>query len=182
MSGMRAFPAGIRKTRRMRTTANSAAATPPTTPNRTKLGPTCLSTNLSTDTTLERVTRSERVSQPSTEHAPAPPDHHAAKHHQARHEDAGDEDQGALVLLGECQRKRPGGFGWNGDQRVLLGQPLERGQGQLEIGVAVVGGKGAVLREIRRTHHHDPSSRRTARFPTRVHKSAVHAEYAALTT
>src|SRR6266852_5040423 len=113
ISRMRALPAGIRRTRRIRTTAHSTAATPPTTPNRTKLGSTCLSTNLSTDTTLERTARSERVSQPSTEHATAPPDHHAAEHHEARHEDAGDEDQGALVLLGQRQRKGPGGFGWS---------------------------------------------------------------------
>src|SRR5258708_34457905 len=164
ISRMRALPAGIRRTRRMRMTPNSTAATPPATPNRTKLGSTYLSTNLAADTTLERTARSERVSQPSTEHATAPPDHHAAEHHQARHQDAGDEDQGALVLLGERQRKRPGGFWWNGDQRVLLGQPLEGSQGQLELGVAVVGRKGAFLREIRRTHHHDPSSRRSGRL------------------
>src|SRR5713226_3655624 len=157
ISRIRALPDGIRRTRRMRMTANSTAATPPATPNRTKLGSTYLSTNLSTNTTPE-IARSERVSQPSTEHAAAPPDHHAAEHHQARHEDAGDEDQGALVLLGERQRKRPGGFGWNGDQRVLLGQPLERSQGQLEVGVAVVGRQGAVLRKVRRAYHHDPSS------------------------
>src|SRR5712691_9160441 len=100
ISRIRALPAGIRRTRRMRMIANSTAATPPATPNRTKLGSTYLSTK--TDPTLEWA-RSERVSQPSTEHAPAPPDHHAAEHHQARQEDARDEDQGALVLLRKGQ-------------------------------------------------------------------------------
>src|SRR6267378_4504915 len=134
ISRMRSLPVGRRRTRPMRTTANSTAARPPATPKRTKLG----STNPPRLTSPNKTARSERVYEPSTEHATAPPNHDAAEDHEARHEDARDEDQGALVLLGERQGKGAARLRWDGDQGVLLGQPLKRGQCDLQVGATGV--------------------------------------------
>src|SRR5712691_3274536 len=165
ISCIRAFPVGRRRTRRMSRIAKRTAARPPATPNKTRFG----STNPSTVKKRKKAARSETVYEPSTEHAPAPPHHHAAEHDQARHENAGDEDQGALVLLRQGERQRAAGFGRYGDQRVLLRQPLERGQRQLEVGVAVGGRHGAVLREGGRADHHDAGALRTSGLLYRLH-------------
>src|SRR5438477_6742812 len=165
ISRMRSLPVGSRRTMTIKTTANSTAARPPATPNRTRFG----STNPPRLTSPNKKARSERVYEPSTEHAAAPPHHDPAEHHQAWHQDAGDEDQSALVLLRERQRKSAARLRRDGDQGVLLGQPLERRECQLEVEVAVVGGQGPVLRKAGRPDDHDPGSLRAGRLLERRH-------------
>src|SRR5260370_30668438 len=164
-SRIRSLTAGTRRTRAMRTTAKKTAAPPPATTNRTRFG----STNPLPKPLNQKTARSERVYEPSTEHAPPPPDHDPDEHHQARHQDAGDEDERALVLLRERQREGAAGLGRDGDERVLFGQPLKRRQREFKVGVAVVGRQGAVLGEPAGADDHDPRALGAGRLLERFH-------------
>src|SRR6185437_14585063 len=97
ISRIRSLPVGMRNTMKMSTTAKATATRPPATPYRT----TFESTRPSTRPSATSAARSERVYEPSTEHAAPPPDQDPAEGDEPRHEGRRDEDDVGLVRLGQ---------------------------------------------------------------------------------